>query len=175
MPIIKTVDPAEATGKVAAIYNTFTEKFGFVPNAFKLTSSSEFLIGMQAASIGYFMTQTALSFPFQAFVRMLVSMNHNCAYCVDMNTGMLLRSGFTIEQINAAKENPENVPFPEKEKALILFILKVIKDSNSTSEADMIALRELGWQDSEILEATYSGAMQVASDMIFNAFKIEND
>ena len=72
MALIKTVDTKDATGKVAEIYNHFTEQFGFVPNAFKLTSSSEFLLGQQVAAIGYYMQHPNLSFPFQAFVRMLV-------------------------------------------------------------------------------------------------------
>jgi len=50
-----------------------------------------------------------------------------------------------------------------------------VKDSKSITETDMNKLRTLGWQDSEILEATFHGTSQVASDMVFNAFKIEND
>lgn len=175
MAIIRTIDPKDATGRVAEVYAQFKEKFGFVPNAFQLTSSSEFILGQQVSSIGYFMQHPTLSFPFQAFVRMLVSTKHECAFCVDMNTGMLLQAGFTMEQIQATKENPENAPLSEKEIALILFIMKVIKDSNSTDASDIQKLRDLGWDDKDILEATMAGTMQIASDMIFNAFKIEND
>jgi hypothetical protein len=175
MAIIKTIKPESATGKVAEIYNHFITKFGFVPNSFQLTSSSEFLLSQQVGFISYYIQHPVISFPFQAFLRMLVSIKHECEYCVNMNTGMLLQNGFTMEQIQAAQENPENTPLSDKEKALLLFVLKVVKDSKSISEADMNLLRELGWEDQHILEATFHGTSQIATDMLFNAFKVENE
>jgi hypothetical protein len=129
---------------------------------------------MQAKYLAHYMGHPVLNPNFQAFLRMLVSIKQECAFCINMNTGMLLNSGFTMEQIEATKANPETMPLPEKEKALILFVLKIINNSNSTEEGDMIKLRDLGWQDSEILEAVFAGTNQVASDMMFNAFKIED-
>jgi len=175
MPIIKTVDPKEATGKVAGIYDHFISTFGFVPNAFKLTSSSEFLLQQQVTFLGYYMQHPTISNKLQAFIRMLVSVNHDCEYCVNMNTGLLMQAGVSMEEIQASKANPEKAPLEGKDVELLLFVLKVVKDSKSITETDMNKLRTLGWQDSEILEATFHGTSQVASDMVFNAFKIEND
>jgi alkylhydroperoxidase family enzyme len=175
MTLIKTIDPKEATGKVAAIYDHFISKFGMVPNAFKVTSSSEFLLSQQATFLGYYMEHPSLSFKLQAFIRMLVSVNHDCEYCIKMNTGMLLQSGVSMEDIQATKANPEQAPIEGKDVALLLFVLKVVSNSNSITKEDLDKLRKLGWQDSEILEATFHGTSQISSDMIFNAFKIEND
>jgi len=175
MPLIKTVDPKEATGKVAGIYEHFTNKFGFVPNAFKLTSSSEFLLQQQVNSLGYYMQHPTISNRLQAFIRMLVSIDKNCEYCVNMNTGLLLNSGLSIEQIETAKKNPAEAPLEPKEIEMLLFVLKVVNNPKAVNEADLNKLRSLGWQDSEIMEASFQGASQVASDTIFEAFKIEND
>ena len=175
MPLINTIDSKSATGKTEEIYQHFIEKFGFVPNAFQLTSSSEFLLQQQTNNIMYFMSHQTLSFTLQAFIRMLVSTKHECAYCIDMNTGMLLQAGFTIEQIEAAKANPENAPLPEKDKAMLLYILKVVQNSNSIDSNDLNKLRDMGWSDKDILEGTHCGTNQIATDMIFNAFKVEGD
>ncbi len=175
MAIIKTVNPNEATGAVAEIYEHFKSKFGFVPNAFQVTSSSEFLLSQQVKFLGYYMQHPTINFHLQAFIRMLVSVTHHCEYCVNMNTGLLMQSGITFEQIAAAKENPNNAPLPEKDKAMLLFVLKVVHNSNNIESSDLEQLRSIGWQDSEILEATFHGTSQIGTDMIFNAFKVEND
>jgi len=175
MPIINTVDPKNATGKVAGIYDHFMSTFGFIPNGFKLTSSSEFLLEHQTKSLGFYMQHQTISSKLLAFIRMLVSVNHDCEYCVNTNTGLLMQAGVSMEEIQAAKANPEKAPLEGNDIEMLLFVLKVVKDSKSITEADMNKLRTLGWKDSDILEATYHATSQVASDMIFNAFKIEND
>lgn len=175
MAIIKTIEPNEATGKVAAIYDHFISKFGMVPNAFKVTSSSEFLLSQQATFLGYYMEHPTISPKLQAFIRMLVSVKHECEYCVNMNMGILLQSGVSMEDIQATKAAPEQAPMEGKDVAMLKFVLKVVDNSNNITEKDMNELRNLGWQDSDILEATFHGTSQIASDMIFNAFKIENE
>jgi len=173
--LIKTINPQEASGKVKEIYDQFVQQIGFIPNAFQINSTSEFLLRRQAESFGYYMQHPVLKPHFQAIVRLLVSMEKDCEYCVNVNTGILLQAGLSMEQIQATKENPENAPLEEKEIALLKFLLKVVTNSNSTTPEDISLLKEYGWSDSVILEATHQAASQVASDMILNAFKVENE
>jgi alkylhydroperoxidase/carboxymuconolactone decarboxylase family protein YurZ len=70
-------------------------------------------------------------------------------------------------------KDPETIPLDDKEKAMLFFVLKIVKNSNSIQQNDMDMLHQLGWEDKEILEATYHGTSQVAADMMFNAFKID--
>jgi uncharacterized peroxidase-related enzyme len=175
MAIIKTVKPEEATGKVASIYQIFKERMGFVPNAFVIRSSSPELLQGQANALGYYWNHETLSRKLQAFIRLTTSIAYQCEYCVNMNTGMLLQSGVTLEEIEATKKNLLNAPLSEKEAGMLAFVVKVIKDSNSTTAGDIDHLRELGWTDKDILDATWNAASQVSSDMIFNAFKIDAD
>jgi len=63
----------------------------------------------------------------------------------------------------------------EKDLALLLFVLKVMQNSNGIDQSDVDHLRNLAWNDTEILEATYHGATQTGVDKIFNAFKIESE
>ena len=88
---------------------------------------------------------------------------------------MLMQAGVTPEEIEATKADPSKAPLEEKELAMLNFVVKVIRDSNSTTADDMENLRNLGWTDKDILDATWNATSQVASDMIFNAFKIDAD
>ncbi len=175
MTIIKTVKPEEATGKVAAIYQSFKETMGFVPNAFLIRSASPELLQGQANALGYYWNHETLSSKLQAFIRLSTSIAYKCDYCVNMNTGLLMRAGVTPEEIETAKTDISKAPLNEKESALLAFVVKVIKDSSSTTSEDMENLRKLGWTDKDILDATWHATSQVASDMLFNAFKIDAD
>ena len=175
MPIINTVKPEEATGQLAEIYKKFQDMMGFVPNAFSLRSISPELVMQQAAFLNYYWNHETLNGKVLAFIRLLVSENEDCEYCINTNTGILMQAGVSVEEIQAAKADIEKLPLEKKEIELIKFVLKVVKNSKSISSEDMDHLRSLGWTDKDILDATQHGTSQVSSDMILNAFKVEQD
>lgn len=175
MAILKLVEKEEATGKVAEIYERMTAAMGFVPNAFKLYSPSEYLLETVSGNMGYYMRHKTLGGKLLAFIRLLVSEQEKCVYCVTVNSRILLQYGVLPDALAGIKADPSTAPLEEKEKALLLFVLKMVKDSNSIVAEDLEKLRALGWSDGEILDGAYHGANQVASDMILNAFKITPD
>jgi alkylhydroperoxidase family enzyme len=81
----------------------------------------------------------------------------------------------TPEQIAATKRDPQEAPLPEKEKAMLLLVLKATRTPKLVGKADLDKLRALGWNDGEIMDAVHHGARNVAADIVFNTFKIEND
>ena len=176
MTIIQTVAPEQASGKLAGLYREMEKIFGHVPNAFRVYSSSPELMEQNWRQTGYYMAHPALSFPLLATIRMLVSQENDCAYCIGMNEAMLIqRAGFTPEQVAAAKRNPAEAPLSDKEKAMLLLVLKATRTPKAVTRADLDVLRSLGWQDGEIVDAVHHGARNMAVDVIFNTFKIEND
>ncbi|BAN34374.1 hypothetical protein SCD_n00526 [Sulfuricella denitrificans skB26] len=176
MSIISTVAPEHTEGKVAELYGQIQQMMGRVPNAFQMYSSSPALLEQQIQHISYFMQHPTLSFPLLAMVRMLVSQNNDCQYCIGLNEGMLIqRVGLTVEQVAAIRRDPANAPLPDKDKAMLLLVLKATKTPKSVDKSDLDQLRALGWSDGDIMDAVYHGARNVAVDIVFNAFKIDND
>jgi AhpD family alkylhydroperoxidase len=175
MALLKLAEPNEATGRVAEIYESMINTMGFIPNAFKVFSPSAHVLDKQFGNLGYFMRHKTLGGKLLAFIRLLVSEQEHCAYCVGMNSGILLQYGVLPEAIGEIRKDPSKAPLEEKELALLIFVLKVVNDSNSTMQADVDLLRDLGWTDADILEATYHGTTQVGVDRLFNAFKIEQE
>jgi alkylhydroperoxidase family enzyme len=92
-----------------------------------------------------------------------------------MNAGLLLQQGFTSEQIEAAKADAGEVPLDEKETALLRFVLKATKAPKSTEARDVDELRAMGWSDRDIFDAVAHGARAVATNILFDTFKLEND
>ena len=173
MSIITLIEQEEATGRVAEIYETMINSMGFIPNAFKVFSPSEHVLDTQFKNLGYFMRHKTLSGKLLAFIRLLVSHQERCDYCVGMNSGILLQHGILPDVLAEIKKDPTKAPLDEKVSAMLLFVLKVVKDSNSIEKDDVEQLKSLGWMDKDILDATYHGTTQVGVDKIFNAFKIE--
>jgi uncharacterized peroxidase-related enzyme len=172
MAILNLVEKEVATGRVAEIYESMMNNMGFIPNAFKVFSPSAHVLDKQFANLGYFMRHKTLGGKLLAFIRLLVSEQEECKYCVGMNTGILLQYGVLPDAIAEIKADPSKAPLEENELAMLLFVLKVIKDSNSITQEDVNKLKALGWTDADILDATYHATSQVGADKIFNAFKI---
>ena len=176
MTLLNTVTPEEATGKVGELYRTFQDTIGFIPNAFSAMSVSPEILEQHWAYIGYYLNHPTLSPRLTAMIRLLVSQQAQCDYCINLNTALLIKeAGLTPEQITAMKADPAAAPVDEKEKALLLFVLKGTADPHGITEADIQPLRELGYSDSDIHDALNHGARQVSLDIMLNAFKVEND
>jgi alkylhydroperoxidase family enzyme len=176
MPLIDTVTPEKANGQVAAVYGDITKVFGRVPNAMQMFSASPAQLNSQWESMGYYLKHPALSFPLLAAVRMLVSKENNCHYCIGMNGGLLINMAkWTPEQVAATKHDAMAAPLSEKEKAMLAFVLKTVAERKSVTRPEIDKLAKLGWSESDVFDAVAHGARNVAVDIIFNTFQIEND
>lgn len=176
MSIVNTVSPEQASGKVADVYAMVTQYLGRVPNALQLYSASPDLLEQVAQQNGYYMQHPTLGFPLLAMVRMLVSQQNDCAYCIGLNESLLInRGGYTPEQIAETRRDPNQAPLPDKDKAMLLFVLKGTKAPKSIEVADLERLRALGWTDRDIVDGLYHGARNAAVDIMFDALKVEND
>ena len=175
MALIKTTPPDEAEGKLAELYKETEAFFGAVPNNVRMYGVSPEILENQLGFIGYYMQHPTLTMPVLAMIRMLTAESMNSPYCVGMNKMLLTRAGLTPEQIEEAKIDLEKVPLQEKEKAMILFVLKVVKDPKGVTPSELDGLRGLGWSDRDIFDAVVHGARAVGTNIIFDAFKIETE
>lgn len=176
MSLVETIAPSQAQGQVAHVYHQIEEIMGRVPNVFQLYSASPELLETQWQQTSYFIRHPRLSFPLLALTRMLVSQDNQCDYCIDFNAALLMeRAGYQLDQINEIKRNPASAPLDDKEKAMLLFALKVTRTPLAVEATDIEHLHHLGWQDSDILDAATHAARNMAADVVVNAFKVIQD
>ncbi len=174
-PLINPVPPAGSEEKVEALYQPIKQMLGMVPSAIKLFGISPFLLEEHVNNIGYFMQHPTLSPPLLAMIRLLVAKEKHCAYCITLNEGMLIEAGFELEALRAAQKTPSLAPLNEKEKALLLLVLKATNTSHEINEADMQVVRELGWTDFDIFDAVNHGAIAMAIDIVLDTFKVTQE
>ena len=176
MSIIQTVKPEAATGEVAALYKQMEKTMGRVPTPFQMYSSNPFLLKQQVEYIGSIMAHPTLSMPLTTCIRMLVSKEGDCQYCIGMNAGLLMNMAeWTVDQVSATQADFNNSPLSAKEKTMLALVLKMTHDPHSIGSGDLQKVRDAGWTDSDILDAVNHGARMVAGDILINGFKVERD
>lgn len=175
MALLQTTPPEKAEGKLAELYAEVEQLFGMVPNNVRMLGVSPALLENQLQLIEHYMGHPALSVPFLALVRMLVSKACRSPYCQNLNTGLLLKAGFTKEQVAAMQADPSQAPLDEKQRALLLFVLKACDNPHAVVAEDVERLKAVGWSEPHILDAVAHGARMVGTNIIFDTFKIDLD
>ncbi len=165
-----------ASGDVARVYAEMQAAWQMVPNPMKLFSTQPALLRHRWEGFKIMGENQAVDMRFQTLIRMLVSKVHDCDYCVGLNEGMLIGMfEMDPEQVSSLKDDPATAPIPEREVALLLFVLKAVSAPNSTTREEVEGLRELGWSDGDIFFATNYAADMVSTDILINAFHVARD
>lgn len=174
MPLIQTIPPEEATGELARLYTIIETMRGTVGNNAKLFSVSPELLRQQMDFIKFYINHPTLSMPLLAAIRIMVSGGEECQFCIDYNTGMLINlAGWSFEQVAAMRRNIDEANLPEREIAMLRLAIKAIRNAHGVTANDLDTLREMEWSDSDILDAVNHATRMLATDIIFNTFKIE--
>ena len=170
MFILDYVKPEDATGKVAEAYSNFPKEVP-IPAPLLLMSASPDIAEAQGNFIRYYMGHEKLDAGLLAMIRYLVASELDYEFCINFNQGMLkMAGGFSEDELKALKEKPEEAPLEDFQKALLLFVLKVVKTPEEVTKADVEKLRELGWTDRDIFDAAYHGVSMVAPSKLIKAF-----
>jgi len=176
MPLIQIPSPQQVDAKSAEIYRQIEAAFGSIPAPMRLMGVSPALLENQWQNLSYYWQHPSLSFPLLACIRLAVSSEHHCEYCIGMNSALLMNmAGFTAEQVAAVKNDPASIPLPEKERAMLLFTLKATRTPQEVNAADIQELKRLGWEEKDILDATNHAARNLAADIVLNTFKVTRD
>ena len=176
MPLIQMSSPQTADAKTAEIFRQIEATFGRIPAPMRLMGVSPALLENQWLNLGYYLQHPSLSFPLLTCIRLAVSSEHHCEYCIGMNAALLMNNaGFSTGQVAAVKDDPASLPLPEKERALLLFTLKATRTPLEVNAADIQELKNLGWEEKDILDATNHAARNLAADIVLNTFKVISD
>jgi len=77
------------------------------------------------------------------------------------------------DDIEKLSSQPETAPIEDKDKAMLLFVLKAIKTPDDVTQKDVEALHEMGWSDRDIYDATFHGAGMIGPRFLMKAFKMD--
>ena len=173
MALIKTVDPEKAEGEVKEIYDALKNNIGVIPSPMELASASPWMMKMMWQSIQYYTRHPNLGFGLLSTIRYLVAEEYDYAFCINFNKNFLKMQGMTDEDIQKTSKDPAQAPLDDKDRAMVAFVMKAIKDPNSTTQADVDGLHSHGWVDSDILDAMSHAANMVSASILMKTFKMD--
>lgn len=161
--------PEKATESVVEIYDHFITKRSPVPAPLQLLSTSPGLLNLLFDQIKYFMRHQALSFPMLAAIRFLAAQEVCFDHCTTLNRTWLSKTGLSAQDLTDLAEGRTVEVFTEAENALLLVVSKVLRKEKIV-ETEVQKLRDLGWKDSDILDACAQGTNLIGSSYLFAAF-----
>jgi uncharacterized peroxidase-related enzyme len=100
-----------------------------------------------------------------------VSPVNRCAYCTDSHAYFFRIHAESAEALDAVLAcDPESAALTDSQRTLLRFALKVTKDSQSVTPADIALMRDAGWSDLQIAETIHVTALFASFNRVANAF-----
>ncbi len=157
MALIQTVEPDKAEGQVKEIYDFMQQNAGVIPAPLQLASASPWMLDMVWQSIQHFFQHPNLGFGLLSSIRYLVAQQYDYAFCTAFNKNMLKMQGLSDEDIEKMEKDPLQAPLDDKDRAMVVFVMKAVKTPDAVEKEDMDQLHDLGWTDSDIMDALVHG------------------
>ena len=176
MSLLHIPSEENAPDEVKKIFTEMKSMIGSVPNGMKLWSISPRALRAQWAGIKSIMSRPQEEQKLYAMIRYLASDENGCTYCIGLNSGMLMNYyGVTQDELIAMQKDPASAPLDEKNKALLLFAMKAIKNADSVNAEDIALLSTLGVSEEEMINIVLAASHMFVVNTLFKTFKVEQD
>lgn len=131
------------------------EKTGQLGEIFKLLAIDEKIYFATDEMIQkYLLDETTLSYDVKEAIALLISKENGCKMCVDVHKSIAKMLGLTEQRIDEILQGVDAIQTDDKEKALLNFCIKASgKDSYKILKEEIDALKEMGWSDTQVIEA----------------------
>ena len=173
-PLISYVSEANATGDVKAVYEEIKATWGMVPEPIKGLSLNPKILRNTWEFYKIEAQNKNFTPKLGAMMRMLVAEKNSCDFCVGFNKGMLMGMlKVSEDEIIALQKDPNTAQLPQKEKEMLLFMLKATSTPHDVNKADIDALKKLGWSETDIMEGVNQATHMVATALFIDTFKIQ--
>ena len=173
MALIQTVSPEKAEGQAKEIYDTMLNTAGVIPTPLQLASASPWMLDMMWRSIQYYTQHPNLGFALLSSIRYLVAQHYDYAFCTNFNKNFLKMQGMSENDIEKIAEDPLKAPLDDRDRVMLGFVMKAIKTPDAIVQEDTDQLHDLGWTDSDILDALAHGTNMIGSSILMKTFKMD--
>lgn len=170
MPHIDPIDPEQARGPTAELFEIARQRFGIVPEPLQLFANHPPVARHVFEGFAISMDRTGLSPSLFAWIRYLLADHARCTHCIDTNAGILMETDVDRTVLAAARQDATTVPLPAGEKALLLACLEVVRDRELPDKAAIDDLKRHGYSNADLVTVFHHAAHTQAVDLMINAF-----
>ena len=173
MALIDTVSPEKAEGKIKETYDMFMKNLGIIPRPMEMMSASPAIFEHQLQRIQYYTDHPTLSFALLSHIRYLVAHNLNYSFCMDFNRLMLKKQGLEDDDIYKMEADPTKSLLEEKDAAMLAFVVKAVKAPSSVQANEINLLKEMGWEDRDLVDALAHGVSMIDHSIMMEVFQMD--
>ena len=171
--LINPQPPVGNEEKVAGILKHVEANMGLVPDGIRMFGVSPVLLESMMGNVAYFMGHEELRQDLLWTIRYLNSEEVKCDFCISFTAGMLMNNlGKTAEDLQAAKENPDNAPLTDNEKVLLKIALASCDNPEGVSGDDIQKARDVGYSEQNIFDAVAAAVNNRAFTYLLRTFKV---
>ena len=170
---IQTIPETEAEGELREIYEGDEQTLGYVPNHAKVFSLRPDVLAAWRGLQGSIRKNLRLRR--YELVTLAAAQALDCRYCLLAHGAILTKNGVGVDQLRALLSDFHDAGLEPAEVALMDFAQKIARSANEITQADVDALRALGLEDVEILDAALAATLRSFASKTFNALGAESD
>lgn len=175
MALLNTVPPEKAEGIIKEGYDMFMHRIGIIPRPFEMLSASPVLFELQLRRTQYYAKHPKLSFSLLAHIRYLVAHNLDYGFCMDLNRHILKKLGVEEADIRRMEADPSQSLLEENESAMLTFVVKAVKAPGSVTAGEIQRLRDLGWDDRDMVDALAQGVSMIDHAIMMQVFQMDQN
>ena len=176
MPRIYTLEPAQASSEVRAVYEDFHRKMSFPapPNFIKSQGHSATVVQGTWDLVRNVLVTGRLSRFHKEMLFVAISHDRKCRYCEAAHIACCRMLGGNERLLSSLIYDIEGM-HDHRLRDFLLFGLKCSRDPQSLDDDDFETLRSHGFQDAEIVETIAMSGLAVYANIMADATGMEPD
>jgi uncharacterized peroxidase-related enzyme len=150
---IRVIEEAQATGLLKELYEEHSKRTGRILNIWKVQSLNPKAFELHSSMYKNLMYgKSGLSRVEREMMALVVSVLNHCIYSVNHHATALLKLTKDEHLVEQLKKNYIDAKLDEKTRAILDYSAKITKYPNAVQKSDIEKLRELGFNDKDILD-----------------------
>jgi uncharacterized peroxidase-related enzyme len=171
MPRTTALKPDQVPAGSKPTLDAFTKNIGFTPNMMAAFAQSPIAFNAWATLLGAL--SKALDVKTRDSIGLAVSEVNGCNYCLTVHSFTAEHMAkLPADEIILARKGHATDP---KRDAAVQFACKVVETRGQVSEADLQAVRDVGYTDANVMEIIALVAMYSLTNFFNNVFDHEKD
>jgi uncharacterized peroxidase-related enzyme len=171
MSRLTAINPEHSTGKTNDLFTDIQKKLGFVPNMMRTMANSPYLLESYL-NFSDTLGKGSIGAKLGEQIALVIAEQNRCEYCLSAHTAIGKIIGLTDTTIDATRNGD---PIDPKTDAAITFAKAVAKKRGRISDADLNAIKEVGFTQGEIIEIVGHVALNILTNYINNTAGTEID
>ena len=157
----------EVPPEVIELWQPSLEKLGFVPNVLRLYAlRPDHLVAWNAWYDEAMKGDSGLTKAEREMIAVVVSVANRCPYCIAAHGAALRKLTKDPALADAVAADHTSAPVEPRVRAMLDYAVKLTLRPTEMTEADVAALRDVGWSDEDVMDvAEVTGLFNMSNRM----------